>query len=189
VSNINLLPWREEYKKKKKQEFLITLLISSLVILGLSYLVKVYVDSMIDAQNQRNQYLQTQTIILDRRIAEIRNIKKEKAELERRINLIQKLEEKRNYVTRLFNTLSERVPAGIYLNSVTFDNDKVEVEGAAESHNRVTRMMRNIDGSGWLGDAHLRNIKEGPREPIKLYDFGMDLTVVPEQKELNDESQ
>jgi len=177
MSNINLLPWREEYKRKKKKDFFVMLLLSSLGVLGLSYLGKVYVDSMIDAQNERNQYLQTQTIILDRRIAEISDIKKEKAELERRINLIQKLEEKRNYATRLFNTFSEKVPSGIYLKSVTFNSKKVMLQGSAESPNRVTRMMRNMDASGWLGDAHLRNIKEGSREPIKLYDFGMDLIV------------
>lgn len=183
MSNINLLPWREAYKQKKKKSFFIILLFSSLVILGLSYLGKVYVDSMINAQEQRNQYLQTQTIILDRRIAEIRNIKKEKAELERRINLIQKLEEKRNYATRLFNTLAKEVPAGIYLQTATFNSKGVMAEGTAESPNRVTTMMRNIDASGWLGDAYLRSIKEGPRTPIKLYNFGMDFIVLPEMKE------
>ncbi|PKF61480.1 pilus assembly protein PilN [Psychromonas sp. psych-6C06] len=182
MSNINLLPWREEHKKKKKNAFFVVLLLSSMFVLGLSYVGKIYIDSMISAQKQRNQYLQTQTIILDRRIAEIRNIKKEKAELERRIKLIQKLEEKRNYATRLFNTLAEHVPGGVYLKTITFNAEKVVVQGDAESNNRVTRMMRNIDGSGWLGDSYLRNIKEGPRKPIKLYNFGMDFRVVPEKK-------
>lgn len=180
MSNINLLPWREDYKKKKKNTFFVVLLLSSLAILGLSYLGKVYIDSMIDAQNQRNQYLQTQTIILDRRIAEIRNIKEEKAQLERRINLIQKLEEKRNYATHLFNTLAETVPEGVYLRTATFNQEKVVVKGSAESSNRVTRMMRNVDSSGWLGDSYLSNIKEGARKPIKLYNFDMDFVVVPE---------
>lgn len=180
MSNINLLPWREDYKKKKKNTFFIVLLLSSMVILGISYVGKLYIDSMINAQNKRNQYLQDQTTILDLRIGEIREIKKEKAELERRINLIQKLEEKRNYATRLFNTLADNVPAGVYLKSSTFNDEKVVVQGSAESNGRVTRMMRNIDSSGWLGDSYLRSIKEGPRTPIKLYNFGMDFTVVPE---------
>ncbi|WP_022939834.1 PilN domain-containing protein [Psychromonas hadalis] len=180
MSNINLLPWREEHKKKKKNAFFVLLLLSSIVILAISYTGKMYVDSMISAQNQRNQFLQTQTIILDRRIAEISQIKKEKAELERRITLIQTLEEKRNFATRLFNTLADTVPAGVYLKTVSFSNEKVVAQGTAESNNRVTRMMRNIDSSGWLGDSYLRSIKEGPRKPIKLYNFGMDFTVVPD---------
>ena len=184
MSNINLLPWREEYKKKKKNAFFVILLLSSMVAIGLSYLGKMYIDLLIDAQEQRNEYLQTQTIILDRRIAEIKNIKKEKAELERRIELIQKLEEKRNYATNLFNTLADKVPEGVYLKTATFKNEKVVVNGDAESSHRVTTMMRSIDASGWLGDSYLSNIKEGPREPIKLYSFDMDFVVVPDEEKV-----
>jgi type IV pilus assembly protein PilN len=183
MSNINLLPWREEHKKRKQQAFFVLLVISCLIILGLSYIGKMYMDSVISAQNQRNSFLQQQTLILDRRIVEIRDIKKEKAELERRINLIQTLEQKRNYATQLFNTLAETIPVGVYLKSSTFSDEKGVLQGSAESNNRVTRMLRNIDGSGWLGDSYLRNIKEGQREPIKLYNFGMDFTVVPEIQE------
>ena len=182
MSNINLLPWRDEYKKQKKQAFFTFLVICSLAVIALSYVGTMVMDSMISAQTQRNQYLQEQSLILDRRIAEIQNIKKEKKELERRINLIQKLEEKRNYVTNLFNTLTEEVPGGVYLQKLSFDSQKVVVQGTAESHNRVTTMIRNIDGSGWLGNAYLSNIKEGPRKPIKLYNFGMDFIVVPDTK-------
>ena len=182
MSNINLLPWRDDLKKKKKNQFFAVLVLSSFVVLGLSYGGKMYVDSLIAAQQQRNQFLQTQTIILDRRIAEINQIKKEKAELERRIKLIQELEEKRNYATRLFNTLADVVPAGIYLNNVTFANEQVDVKGMSESNNRLAKMMRNIDGSDWLGDSYISSIIAGPSKPIKLSKFAMKFVVVPESK-------
>jgi type IV pilus assembly protein PilN len=182
MSNINLLPWRDEFKKKKKKSFYILLALSSVLVLGASYGGKFYVDSLIEAQNQRNQFLQTQTIILDRRIAEIINIKKEKAELERRINLIQKLEEKRNYATRLFNTLPEVVPAGIYLKNVSFAGERVDAKGMSESNNRLARMMRNVDGSGWVGNAYISSIVAGPTKPIKLSNFAMRFVVIPETK-------
>ena len=182
MSNINLLPWRDEYKKKKKMVFFAVLGLASLVVLGISYGGKLYVDALITAQQQRNQFLQTQTMILDRRIAEIREIKKEKSELERRIMLIQKLEEKRNYATRLFNTLVDVVPTGIYLDNITFANEQVDVKGMSESNNRLAKMMRNIDGSGWLGDSYISSIVAGPSKPIKLSKFAMKFTVVPDIK-------
>ena len=182
MSNINLLPWRDDFKKRKKKLFFAVLVLSSLVVLAFSYGGKLYVDSLIAAQQQRNQFLQTQTIILDRRIAEISQIKKEKAELERRINLIQQLEEKRNHATSLFNTLADVVPAGIYLNNATFANEQVDVNGMSESNNRLAKMMRNIDSSGWLGDSYLSSIVAGPSKPIKLSKFAMKFIVVPESK-------
>jgi len=180
MSNINLLPWRDEFKKKKKNTFLAVLGLSSVLVLGVSYLGKAYIDALIGAQNQRNQYLQTQTIILDRQIAEVSKIKKEKAELERRINLIHKLEEKRNYATHLFNILPEVVPSGIYLKSIAFANNQVDVQGMSESNNRLAKMTRNIDGSGWLGGSYISSIIAGPTKPIKLSNFAMKFVVVPE---------
>lgn len=182
MSNINLLPWRDELKKKKKKMFLIFLGLSAVLILGVSYLGRVYVDLLIDGQNQRNQYLQVQTLILDKRIAAVRQIQKEKAELERRINLIQKLEEKRNYATHLFNILPQVVPTGIYLNRITFANGQVDVNGMSESNNRLTKMTRNIDSSAWLEEAYISSIVSGPTKPIKLSQFVMKFAVVPEKK-------
>jgi type IV pilus assembly protein PilN len=182
MSNINLLPWRDDYKKKKRNIFYAVLALSALVVLGFSYGGKLYVDSLIAAQQQRNQFLQTQTMILDRRIAEIREIKKEKAQLERRIKLIQQLEEKRNYATHLFNTLVDVVPGGIYLNNVRFIDGQVDVKGMSESNNRLAKMMRNIDSSGWLGDSYISSIVAGPSKPIKLSKFAMKFSVVPEKK-------
>jgi len=180
MSKINLLPWREDYKQKKKIAFFTQLGLCCLVTLSLCYTGKMYVDSIIAAQNQRNQFLQTQTIILDRRISEIRNIKQEKAELVRRINLIQKLEQQRNMITHLFNTLPAVTPAGVYVDSITFKDDRVDVKGLTESNGRVSNMVRRVDNSGWLGDASLPSIVSGPTTPIKLYKFSMNFVVLPE---------
>lgn len=182
MSNINLLPWRDELKTKKKKMFFLFLGLSCIFILGISYLGKLYADSLIGAQNQRNEYLQVQNVILDRRIADVRQIKKEKEELERRILLIQKLEDKRNYATHLFNILPQIVPTGIYLNSITFANGQVDVQGMSESNNRLTKMTRNIEGSDWLGDAYISSIVSGPTKPIKLSQFVMKFIVIPEEK-------
>lgn len=182
MSNINLLPWRDELKKKKKKIFLIVLGLSAVLILGISYLGKLYVDALIGAQNQRNQYLQVQNTILDRRIKDVRQIKKEKEELERRILLIQKLEDKRNYATHLFNILPQVVPTGIYLRSITFANEQVDVQGMSESNNRLTTMTRNIENSAWLGNAYISSIVSGPTQPIKLSQFVMKFVIIPEKE-------
>lgn len=186
MSHINLLPWRENYKKKKQVAFYILLACTCLVTLMLCYGVKLYIDSMSDAQNTRNQFLQTQTIVLDRRIAEIRKIKEEKAELVRRIELIQKLEQQRNLITRFFNTLPTVTPSGVYMNSITFKDSMVDVKGVSESTGRVSTMVRSVDNTGWLGDASLPSIVSGAVTPIKLYNFSMNFIVLPEKDDKNE---
>ncbi|AGH82481.1 fimbrial assembly family protein [Psychromonas sp. CNPT3] len=185
MSNINLLPWRDAAKKKKKQFFITLLCLSSLLMLSLSYVSMLYVDDLIQTQQQRNNYLKTEMTIIDIRIAKIKNIKKEKKELERRINLIQKLEHKRNGATRLFNILSKEVPEGIYLKKVSFVNNKVLVQGESESYNHVSNMLRKIEASGWLGDVNINSIVTANDTDIKWYQFSMEFKVIGNQRNVN----
>jgi type IV pilus assembly protein PilN len=43
------------------------------------------------------------------------------------------------------------LPDGVYLDQVTQNGSKVTFEGEAQSNARVSAMMRNIDGSDWIG--------------------------------------
>ena len=182
MSAINLLPWREARKKKKTTLFLIVLSICCFVILVACYAVKIYVNSMIDTQNSRNEFLQIQTLILDNNIAEIEIIKKERSALFNRINLIKQLEAKRNITTRLFNVLPDITPPGVYLTSLNFKNNRVDVKGVTESNEQISQMVRNIEHSSWLGEASLPSIVAGASKPINLYKFSMSFNALSEEE-------
>ena len=183
MSNINLLPWRIEDKKKKKNTFLVILGFSLVVAVSLSFAGKMFIDFKIDAQNKRNQFLQTQTLIIEKRIAEIREIKKQKQSLERRIKAIKTLEKQRNSATRLFNTLVEVTPRGVYLTEVTYSGNQIKTKGLSESNKRLARMVRSIDSSGWLNDANISSVVAGPSKPIKLSKFSMNFVVSNQETE------
>ena len=181
MSTINLLPWREELKRKQKIIFFIALIATSLAVLFVCYLGKIYIDLKIEDQTKRNHFLQTEILILDKHIAEIDLIKKGKNELERRISLIQQLEQKRNAATRLFNVLPEITPNGVYLTSVNFSHGKIKVTGLTESNEQVSHMVRKVEETQWLTDASLPSIVSGPTKPIKLFKFSMNFSVLSEQ--------
>ena len=74
MARINLLPWREELRKKKKQEFLEAIGFSVLItfiILGLAHF---YFEGLKTYQEQRNRMLQTEIVLLDKKIVEIKGI-------------------------------------------------------------------------------------------------------------------
>jgi len=179
MSMINLLPWREERNKKKKIAFFILLSLCCCVVLVGSWAIKFYIDALIDNQNKRNNFLENQTFILDKKIKQISAIKKEKLTLINRINLIQDLEQKRNLTTHLFNALPEITPLGIHLIAINFNDNKVSVTGLAESNDQVSRMVKNIENSTWLGETSLPSIVAVPSKPIALYKFSMHFIVLP----------
>ena len=182
MSTINLLPWRESEARYKQRSFYILLGISCFITLILCYVWKNYIEQMIDAQNQRNQYLQSEIAIVDQEIVEITNIKQQKTELIRRIDLIQTLDKKRSLITRLFNRLPEITPVGVYIDSMHLNAGTVIVEGRAESTSKVSEMLRNIEREKGLSDPRLPSIISTQSQPVKLYQFSMHFVVTPEEK-------
>ena len=76
-TKINLLPYREEIKQRKKQQFNILMLSALLVGVGLSVLAYVSINSAISNQESRNQFLETEISKLDTDLGEIKKLQQE----------------------------------------------------------------------------------------------------------------
>ena len=65
MARINLLPWREELRKQKQQQFAVvtagTAVVGGLLVL----LTHMQFSGLIEKQNQRNQFLNTEIATLD----------------------------------------------------------------------------------------------------------------------------
>ena len=78
MAHINLLPWREELRKQQRSEYLTILGITAAVAAAVWGGVHLQYNEMISYQNSRNDYLTTQIQGLDRKIAEIRELERQK---------------------------------------------------------------------------------------------------------------
>ena len=156
MPRINLLPWREAERKRKRQEFGVGAL-GALMLAAVVYLVVNWqMQSAIDEQMGRNQYLNDQIKELDKQIAEILDLEQQKARLQARIQVIEQLELSRPEIVHVFDQLVRTTPDGIYLTSIKQTDRKIELKGIAQSSTRVASYMRNIDSSEWLTDPALQ---------------------------------
>lgn len=156
MPRINLLPWREAERKRKRQEFGVGA-VAALVGAALVYFVVNWqMQSAIDEQQARNSYLNEQIKELDKQIAEILDLEEQKKRLQARITVIEQLELSRPEIVHVFDQLVRTTPDGIYLTSVKQTNRKIELKGVAQSSTRVASYMRNIDSSEWLKDPALQ---------------------------------
>ena len=112
-------------------------------------------QSAIDEQMERNQYLNDQIAELDKQIAEILDLEAQKTRLQARITVIEQLELSRPEIVHVFDQLVRTTPDGIYLTAVKQTDRKIELKGVAQSSTRVASYMRNIDSSEWLTDPAL----------------------------------
>ena len=158
MAKINLLPWREVYRKEKKEQFLIALAILFGLSALIAYLWIVSVESSIDNQNSRNRLLETEIAVLEKQVQEINDLKKKRDDLMVRIKIIQDLEGTRPLIVRYFDDFARAIPDGLYITGVSRKDSVVTVDGVGESYNRVASLMRNLDVSDWFASANLTSI-------------------------------
>jgi type IV pilus assembly protein PilN len=155
MPRINLIPWRESERKRKRQEFGVAfvgaLMLAGLIALG----VRMQMQSAIDSQNERNEYLKNEIAELDKQITEILALEQQKERLRARIQVIEQLERSRPEIVHVFDELVRTIPDGIHLIALKQTDRKIQLKGLAQSSTRVASYMRNLDGSEWLADPGL----------------------------------
>jgi type IV pilus assembly protein PilN len=173
MAKINLLPWREELRKQKQREFVISSAGGALLAALIVLLAHFHIDGLIENQNLRNEFLKTQIAVLDQRIGRIRELEKMKADLLARMNVIQELQRSRPESVHLMDELVRTLPDGVYLKSFTQRGRDLDIAGVAQSNARVSDYMRNIDASDWLTAPRLDVIKTTEVNRTRVANFNL----------------
>ncbi|MEQ8692560.1 MAG: PilN domain-containing protein [Pseudomonadales bacterium] len=163
MANINLLPWREWERERKQKEFLGQ--IAAVLVVGILIVLNtgIYLDTSIEGQEARNKHLEKRIAILDQRIAEIAELRRQREDLLARMRVIQELQGNRPVIVRVFDQLVQTLATGVHYRRLEYSGNLLEVDGIAESNNRISALMRNIDNSEWFTQPNLKRIKEDPQ--------------------------
>lgn len=159
MPRINLLPWREEQRQKRKKDFLVAIGIAVLAGGALTYASKWYVGQQIQNQQARNATLTEEIRLLDAQIEEINGLRALRERLIARMEVIQQLQQSRPNIVHLFDEIVNAMPEGTHLTSVSQTGERIELVGMANSTTRVATLMRNIEDSEWLRDPQLGGIQ------------------------------
>ena len=170
---VNLLPHREERRKRARQHFFVLAGGTALVGLLLVGAVHTFYQRQIDAQTDRNGFLKSEIAKLDQEIAEIDSLKAEIAALLARKNVIETLQRDRAQTVRLLDELVRQMPEGVYLSKLVQRGSRVDVAGYAQSNARVSTLMRNIDSSQWLEKPVLVEVKAASVDKKRVSEFSM----------------
>jgi type IV pilus assembly protein PilN len=165
MPRINLLPWREELRKRRRNQFIIGMggAIGAAALVTL--VANLVMGALVDGQRERNSILQAEIKLLDERIAEIEDLESQKERLLARMAIIEQLQRSRPEIVHVFDELVRTLPSGVYLTSIKQTGTRLEIRGNAESNTRVSAFMRNIDKSQWLTkpDLQVVEVKEPGR--------------------------
>jgi type IV pilus assembly protein PilN len=159
MAKINLLPWREELREERRKRFLLALVGVLLCSVVAVLVADQIISGAIDRQTARNTYIGKQIAVVDERIAQISDLKARRQQLVERMRIIQDLQGNRSINGRIFDQLARALPDGVYFTEVKMVGKTLSITGAAESNNRVSDLMRNLDASDWFDAPSLTEVK------------------------------
>ena len=159
MPRINLLPWRDEQRKERKLRFLVWLGGAAIGACLTAFVGYLLMDSMVSAQDARNQTLKGEIAELDKQIEKINSLEADKARFIARMEVIEKLQRSRPEIVHIFDEISKQLPDGVYLTAITQNGTRLKFEGVAQSSTRVSAFMRNIDGSSYLKNPELEVVE------------------------------
>lgn len=177
---INLLPHREEKRKRRQQQFAVVGALTAVLGLAVAAGVWLFLDQQQEQQRINVAYMKSEIDKLDKQIEEIKKIREETASLLAKKQVVEGLQSNRSEPVQLLDQLLRQLPEGIYLKQIKQSGVKVNVMGYAQSNARVSTLMRNLGASPYLENPELVEIKavfldNNPNKRVN--EFSMNISV------------
>lgn len=175
---INLLPYREMQRAARLRQFTLMLGLAAVSALAIVIFGYIALDARISNQNERNEYLKSEIVKLDKDIADIKKLKEQTQALLSRKQVVETLQNNRSESVHLLDQLVRQLPEGIYLKSIKQTGDIINLQGYAQSSARVSTLMRNLDASPWLDGSSLIEIKAATVQGLRANEFSLNVHLV-----------
>ena len=174
---INLLPHRAARRKAQQQQFFILAGMTIGLAAVIVFAVHTLFAQRIETQVERNKYLESEIVLLDKQIDEIKKLKEQTQALLARKRVVESLQTNRTETVRLLDQLVRQLPDGVYLKAVKQTGQRVNVVGYATSNARVSTLMRNFEASPWLESPSLVEIRAVTVDNAALNEFNLNVNI------------
>jgi type IV pilus assembly protein PilN len=185
MARINLLPWRQELRRERQRQFMMSVLMTSILSVVLVFLIGVAFDQRIQHQEERNNTLQTEINSLQVRINRIQQLEQTRERLLSRKRIIEELQASRSLTVELLDKLAKSIPVGITLNAVRQQGMKIDLTGWSQSNARVSAYLQSLDENDLFLQPDLGVVRTAtrPNSPVEPYEFSIGVNLRPAVRE------
>ena len=169
---INLLPYREREKKEDITRQVVVIAITLVVFLLVIGSFQLYL-SISTSSLEKNIKLQEEELArLTKTIGDIEQYKLNKSTLERKLAIINNLEENRLAPVMMLDELSLLVPVkDVWLDKISESGSEITIDGMARNNIAVAHFMKNLSGANSVKTVDLLATREKEISGMKLQQF------------------
>lgn len=181
MARINLLPWREELRRERQKQFMMSLMATAVVAVVVVFMVGMFFDQKIRHQQFRNDLIRTEISGLEKRIKRIDELERTRARLISRKQVIEQLQASRSMTVELLDNLAKSIPVGVTLVSVKQQGLNLVLAGSSQSNARVSAYLQQLELNEMFRQPELDFVKSSakPATATEPYDFSIRVKLRP----------
>jgi type IV pilus assembly protein PilN len=181
---VNLLPHRQIRREARQREFGLMAAFAAIAASVIVFMGLTFIDSQVNAQAERNARLDAAIVVLDKEIADIKDLKDQISIMLDRKQVVENLQTNRSQAVIVLDELSRQLPEGMYFKSIKQQGNIITLEGVADTNARIATLVRSLSNSKWLESPNLIEIKAEIVNGLKQNAFTMNASIkVPKAEE------
>lgn len=191
MMEINLLPHREARRAADLRETVAVLVLGIVLVGGGIFLTDKGVKSDLAAAEAHVAQLQADIQRYEPQKKLVKSFKKQKKQLQSKLDIIKSLEDARNGPVRILDELSARVPDRLWLTSIKTKGKGIKLEGQSLDTGVVADFLRGLNASPYFTNVDLDKTSGGKVvKGVRLVNFEIraDMTSPAQIKKKADEA-
>jgi len=179
---VNLLPYRNARRQQQILQHMGVALgviaFAAMISLGAHWIASA---DLSDLQEEYTQ-LKAQNDVLQLKIGKIRNLDALRADVEKKLQLVDHLQEGRFRSLATLNEVSKVIPENVWVSSIVDSGANIRITGLGESNKAVANFMRVLDESRIFANVRLEVISRVEATGIPIRNFSLTLTRLDKPK-------
>lgn len=175
---INLLPVREARRKADLRQYMMQLVLVVIVVVGAVGIFHSRLTDQIEKTQARVAQMQSDIDQFAPQVAQVQAFKKRKAELEKKIGVIDGLDKARSGPVRVMDELATRTPDRLWLTEISTKGNTINLKGQSLDNELVALFLRSLGESDYFAAVDLGAAKLTESKGLKLVRFDIDAKLV-----------
>jgi type IV pilus assembly protein PilN len=168
---INLLPVREERRRADVRQFAALMLATVLGTALLSGLVQWHVKARVAETKGSLAQIQRQIDQFGPQLEKVKKYRETKAAIERKLDVIERLEESRSGPVRVLDELASRSPDRLWITRLEARDREITIYGMSLDNELVALFLTSLNNSPYFKNVELRETEAKEKNGFKLNEF------------------
>lgn len=168
MSNINLLPWREELRIRRNRWFFIILGITIIFSVSVTMTWNALLGHRIAVAHANIAYIENELQAIESEMVEVKMLQENKKQILSRMTLIQSLEQDRASIVKFLDHIPRIVPGTLHLTTLSRKEEleadgiakryAVFLQGIALTNGGISTLLKNLELLKWISGLKLNEV-------------------------------